>query len=51
VIRYGILDDCDVVVRWVWECPGPHYRYITQRVPPQRKRPAFDWAFFELAPF
>jgi hypothetical protein len=51
VLIYGILDDCDVVVRWVWEVPGPGYRYITQRVPRQRKRPVFDWDSFEPAPF
>lgn len=51
MIVYGILDDFDEVVRWVWERPGPLYRYITQRVPRQRKRLAIDWDSFEPSPF
>lgn len=53
MIRYGILDDFDEVVRWVWLRPGPGYRYITQRVPRERKPapPAIDWDSFEPSPF
>ena len=47
-IRYGILDDEGEVVRWVWEKPAPHYRYIVQRV---QVAPAVDWSDFEPAPF
>lgn len=47
-IRYGILDDFGEVVRWVWDKPSPHYRYIIQRV---ERKPAVDWSNFEPAPF
>lgn len=47
-IRYGILDDFGEVVRWQWDKPSPHYRYITQRV---HRAPAVDWSNFEPAPF
>lgn len=44
-IRYGILDDEGQVVRWVWNKPSAHYRYITQRVP------TVDLSDIEDAPF
>jgi len=43
--RYGILDDEDQVIRWVWRKPGPAYRFITQR------RPRIDWDAIEEALF
>ena len=27
--RYGILDDFGEVIRWVWDKPSSHYKYIT----------------------
>ena len=44
--RYGILDDEDRVVRWVWYKPGPAYRFITQRLP---RRQPIDWTNYEEA--
>jgi hypothetical protein len=38
-MKYGILDDEGVVVRWVWE--KPDYPHIAVRIKRQRK-PKFD---------
>lgn len=48
MIQYGILDDNGAVVRWVWD--KPTYPHITRKVTRARK-PKFDWANFEPAPF
>lgn len=48
MIQYGILDDDNVVMRWVWF--KPDYPHITRKV--QRKRkPKLDLSKFEDAPF
>lgn len=31
-IRYGILDELGVVVRWVWSRPTGQYLYVVQRI-------------------
>lgn len=31
-IRYGILDDFDEVIRWIWDKPA-NRRYVTKRLP------------------
>ena len=46
--RYGILDDFGDVVRWVWDKPARHYRYVTRKM---KRKPAVDWANFEPALF
>jgi len=48
MIQYGILDDENVVVRWVWV--KPDYPHITRKVPRKRK-PKIDFSKFEPAPF
>lgn len=46
--RYGILDDDNQVVRWVWYAPDPAvYRFIIQRV----VKPKLDLSQFKPAPF
>lgn len=47
-IRYGILDDFGEVIRWQWDKPSKHYKFITQRV---LAEPAIDWSNFEPAMF
>lgn len=47
--RYGILDDEDRVIRWVWHKPGPAFRFIIQRLP-QKQRQPIDWNNFEESP-
>ena len=47
-IRYGILDDFGEVIRWQWDKPAAHYRYVVERV---KVPPAVDWNNFEPAPF
>lgn len=51
VTRYGILDDFGEVIRWQWEKPASHYRYITERIKRPKRRPPIDWSNFEPAPF
>lgn len=46
--RYGILDDFGEVLRWVWDKPSKHYRYITARV---KVESVIDWSDFEPAPY
>lgn len=46
--RYGILDDDDKVIRWVWDKPSDSYRFIVQKIP---KKPAIDLSQFEEALF
>lgn len=46
--RYGILDDDNTVVRWVYDKPSADYRYIVQKIV---KKPAIDWNNFEPALF
>jgi hypothetical protein len=48
MIQYGILDDENVVVRWVWV--KPDYPHITRKVARKRK-PKIDLSKFESAPF
>lgn len=48
--RYGILDDDDRVIRWVWAKPGDGYRFVVQRIPRKRK-PRIDLSKFEEALF
>ena len=49
MIRYGILDDLNEVIRWVWDKPDPAvYRFITKRFP---RRPPIDFDDYEPAPF
>lgn len=47
-IRYGILDDFGEVVRWQWDKPSVHYKFITERV---QVTPVVDWNNFEPALF
>lgn len=48
--KFGILDDDDNVIRWVWDRPGSGYRYVTVKIPRQRK-PKIDLSKFEPALF
>lgn len=50
MIKYGILDDDDRVIRWVWDKPSEGYRFIVQRIP-RKKKPPLDLSQFEEAPF
>jgi hypothetical protein len=49
VIKYGILDYMGKVVRWVWEKPADHYKYITVKIKRQRK-PRLDLSTLPEAP-
>jgi hypothetical protein len=48
MIQYGILDDKNVVVRWVWV--KPDYPHITRKVIRKRKKKV-DLTKFEDAPY
>ena len=48
MIQYGILDDDNVVIRWVWV--KPDYPHITRKIIRKRK-PNLDLSKFEAAPF
>lgn len=48
--KFGILDDDDRVIRWVWDRPGAAYRYVEVKVPRPRK-PKIDLSQFEPALF
>jgi hypothetical protein len=46
-MRYGILDDDDNVIRWVWDKPSPSYRYIERKL--LKLKSKIDWNNYEPA--
>ncbi len=50
MIKYGILDYRGKVVRWVWEKPADHYKFITVKIKRTRK-PRIDLSQVPDAPF
>lgn len=50
MIKYGILDYMGKVVRWVWDKPADHYKFVTVKIKRKRK-PRIDWSKVEEAPF
>lgn len=43
--KYGILDDFNEVIRWVYYKPSDHYQYVTVRI----KKQNIDLSTFEEA--
>jgi hypothetical protein len=46
-MKFGILDEYDEVIRWVWERPSGEYRYIVVKI----KKKTIDWSNIEEGTF
>lgn len=48
--KYGILDDLNEVVRWVWDQPGKEYAFVIKKIK-RPKKEKIDFNKFEEALF